>query len=51
MPTFGQQTTDYDEFRSRVAETTADEFRYLGVAVYGEKRAVRSLTGSFALLR
>jgi hypothetical protein len=51
MPTFGQQTNDYDEFRSRVAETTAEELRYLGVALYGEKRAVRSLTGSFALLR
>jgi hypothetical protein len=51
MPTFGQQTNDYDEFRFRVGETSAEELRYLGVAVYGPKRAVRSLTGSFALLR
>jgi hypothetical protein len=51
MPTFGQQTNDYDEFRSRVAKTRADELRYLGIAVYGQKRAVRRLTGSLALLR
>ncbi len=29
LPTFGQQTTDYDTFRQRVAETPADELSYL----------------------
>jgi uncharacterized membrane protein len=51
FPTFGQQTNDYDEFRSRIAETRGSELRYLGVAVRGAKPEVRKLTGSLALLR
>jgi hypothetical protein len=51
FPAFGQETTDYEEFRSRVADTPAGELRYLGVAVRGAKPEVRKLTGSLALLR
>jgi hypothetical protein len=51
MPAHGQQTNDYDEFRRRVGATPAAELRYLGVAVCGAPRRVRSLTGSLALLR
>jgi hypothetical protein len=51
FPVFGQQTNDYDEFRSRIAETRSSELRYLGVAVRGAKPEVRKLTGSLALLR
>jgi hypothetical protein len=51
FPTFGQQTTDYDAFRNRIAETRTGELRYLGVAVRGAKPEVRKLTGSLALLR
>jgi hypothetical protein len=51
FPTFGQQTTDYDEVRARVAQTPTGELRYLGLALYGPRRAVAKLTGSLGLLR
>jgi hypothetical protein len=51
FPTLGQQTTDYEAFRSAVAATPAGELEYLGLAVYGAGRPVRRLTGNLALLR
>jgi hypothetical protein len=51
MPAFGQQTNDYEAFRAQVAQTAKAELRYLGLVVYGPKRAVNKLTGSLALLR
>ena len=51
FPTLGQQTNDYDEFRGRVAETPAAELEYLGVAVYGPRRAVGRVTGNLPLLK
>jgi hypothetical protein len=51
FPSFGQQTTDYDAFREQVARTPTDELEYLGLLLYGPKRAVGKLTGSFPLLR
>jgi hypothetical protein len=51
FPTFGQQTNDYDAFRERVAVTPTEQLEYLGLLLYGPKRAVGKLTGSFPLLR
>jgi hypothetical protein len=51
LPAFGQQTNDYEEFRSAVARTAAADLEYLGLIVYGERRPVGRLTGSLALLR
>jgi hypothetical protein len=51
FPSEGQQTTDYDEFRSRVAGTPTSGLRYLAILLYGQRRAVNRLTGSLALLR
>ena len=51
FPAFGQQTTDYDEFRGMVAATPSAELSYLGVALSGPRRAVGRLTGRLALLR
>ena len=51
FPAFGQQTNDYDEFCAHIAQTPAAQLRYLGVAVYGARRAVARLTGSLPLLR
>jgi hypothetical protein len=51
LAAFGQQTNDYDEFRRHVAGTPAGALEYLGVALHGERRAVRRLTGSLPLLR
>jgi hypothetical protein len=51
FPSDGQQTNDYDEFRRRVASIPTQELRYLGVLIYGPRRAIKRLTGSLALLR
>jgi hypothetical protein len=51
FPSVGQQTNDYDEVRATVARTPTAELTYLGVAISGEQRKVRRLTGRFALLR
>jgi len=51
FPAFGQQTTDYAEFRAQVARTPAAELRYLAVALHGPRRPVARLTGSLPLLR
>jgi hypothetical protein len=51
FPAVGQRTNDYDEVRATVARTPTADLTYLGVAVSGEQRAVRRLTGRFPLLR
>ncbi len=51
LPTFGQQTTDYDAFRGEVARTSAAELAYLGLLVHGPKRTINKLTGHLPLLR
>jgi hypothetical protein len=51
VPRFGQETTDYGEFRDRLAETPTAELDYLGLLLSGPKRAVNKLTGSLPLLR
>jgi hypothetical protein len=51
MPTFGQQTTDYDAVRERVAATPTAELEYLGIVLHGPRRAVNRLTGNLRLLR
>jgi hypothetical protein len=51
FPALGQQTTDYAEFTASVAGTPAAELRYLGLALWGERRAVGRVTGSLGLLR
>jgi hypothetical protein len=49
FPVNGHQTNDYDAFRAMVASTP--ELGYLGLALYGPAKTIRSLTGSLALLR
>jgi hypothetical protein len=51
MPRFGQETNDYDAVRAEVARTPASELRFVGVALYGDRRLVGRLTGNLALLR
>src|SRR3954454_19761589 len=50
-PRFGQETTDYEAFRERLAGTPTAELAYLGLLLSGPKRAVNKLTGSLPLLR
>jgi hypothetical protein len=49
FPRSGQSTTDYEHFRALVSETAALD--YLGLALYGDGKVLRSLTGSLGLLR
>jgi Protein of unknown function (DUF2000) len=49
MPVNGHQTNDYEEFKAMVSGLSSPD--YLGPALYGPERAVKRLTGSFALLR
>lgn len=51
FPSKGQQTTDYDEFRSAIATTHPDELAYLAMLISGPKKAVRAVTGQLGLLR
>jgi hypothetical protein len=51
LPAVAQQTTDYETFRSAVADTAADELEYVGVLVHGEGKAVRAVSGDLPLLR
>jgi hypothetical protein len=46
-----QQSKHYDEFTSRLMATSVDNLSYLGIAICGPEREVKSLTGSLALLR
>jgi hypothetical protein len=49
FPVNGQQTTDYEDFRAMIATLEAPD--YLGLALYGDAKTIRRLTGSFGLLR
>jgi hypothetical protein len=51
FPALGQTTTDYEAFRTMVANTTPDQLRYVGIALRGADEALRSLTKRFSLLR
>jgi uncharacterized protein DUF2000 len=50
MPAVGQQTNDYEAVRALVKATRTTDLEYLGLAVYGSRRAVARLTGSLRLL-
>jgi hypothetical protein len=51
FPAVGQTTTDYDAFRAAVGDTPTADLELSAVLVCGPARPVRSLTGSFGLLR
>lgn len=44
-------TKNYDDYRDKIVSFTKDDFQYLGIAVYGNKKHVNKLTGSLPLLR
>lgn len=41
----------YEEYERKLAATKATELDYLGLALYGDRKAVEKLTGSLPLLR
>jgi len=51
FPVQGQETTDYVEFGRRVAALETAQLAYVGVGLYGTRKAVGRLVGRFALLR
>ncbi|WP_410580758.1 DUF2000 domain-containing protein [Amycolatopsis sp. lyj-108] len=46
-----QKTRNYADYSSLLEAATGSEINYLGVALYGPKKAVQRLTGSLPLLR
>ena len=46
-----QRCNSYDVYTAQAASTTGNDFVYLGLALYGEKKQVNKLTGSLPLLR
>lgn len=46
-----QRTKNYDDYAAQLQATKSEDLRYLGIALYGDKQAINSLTGSLALLR
>ena len=46
-----QITKNYDDYMNKIASFTSNDFQYLGIAVYGNKKQVNKLTGSLPLLR
>lgn len=41
----------YEEYERKLAATKTGDLEYLGLTLYGERKAVESLTGSLPLLR
>ncbi|OIJ21866.1 hypothetical protein BKP45_04005 [Anaerobacillus alkalidiazotrophicus] len=46
-----QTTKNYDDYTEKISQYTTNDLKYLGIAVYGEKKKVNKLTGSLGLLR
>jgi hypothetical protein len=46
-----QKTRTYDDYASLLEAATDSDIAYLGVVLYGSKKAVQRLTGSLPLLR
>lgn len=46
-----QTTTTYADYIQKIGATPAEELKYLGILLYGEKKPINKLTGSLPLLR
>jgi hypothetical protein len=51
FPRQGQLTNDYAEFGARVRETPTAEIDYVGIGLYGPRKAVGRIVGRFSLLK
>ena len=51
FPSQGQQTNDYREFGARVRGVAAEDLVYVGVGLYGTRKAVGKVVGKYSLLR
>jgi hypothetical protein len=46
-----QTTTTYDAYETKLQSATGQDLCYLGIALFGPKKAVSRLTGNLGLLR
>ena len=46
-----QTSCTYPEYEAKLAAARSEDLTYLGLALYGPKKSVNTLTGSLALLR
>lgn len=46
-----QASKTYEEYEEKMAAANPENLRYLGLALYGDKKPVNKLTGSLSLLR
>jgi hypothetical protein len=51
FPSQGQQTTDYWKFGVLVREIPTDALTYVGVGLYGARKAIARIVGRFPLLK
>jgi hypothetical protein len=51
FPSQGQQTNDYREFGVRVRAVPTEDLTYVGIGVYGPRKAVGKVVGKFSLLK
>ncbi len=51
FPSQGQQTNDYAEFGLQVREVPTADLTYVGVGLYGRRKAVGRIVGRFSLLK
>ncbi len=46
-----QSSRTYEEYAEKLAQSDAEQIDYLGIALYGDNKKVKKLTGQIALLR
>lgn len=46
-----QTTTNYADYEEKLGSRSSEELMYLGIGLYGDRRAINRLTGNLALLR
>ncbi|MGL4391240.1 MAG: DUF2000 domain-containing protein, partial [Carnobacterium maltaromaticum] len=46
-----QTALHYQDYIEKSKKTSTDDFNYLGLALYGDKKQINKLTGSLGLLR
>lgn len=46
-----QSALHYQDYIEKSKKTSTDDFNYLGLALYGDKKQINKLTGSLGLLR
>lgn len=50
FPDVARSCNVYSKYAAKMADTSQQDQRYLGIAIYGNKKQVNRLTGSIALL-